>query len=206
MWGGPGNPVGIRPCLEQVSIPLGAGTSTSPTKWGDRWAGEVAPLDLSWGLKPTWTSSPEAEERIPQAGREKIRRWWCRGEVGDPPHTGHAGAVDPCENAHRNSGKQSERMKERGRPGCLLHGSGDHLLLQLQVILIGMLALFGPALGGRNTEVSLSPARPASPKPPPGPCPCWCQPCIERGARWEGQEGSPCQGESQARGGNRSNF
>lgn len=73
----------------------------------------------------------------------------------------------PVKNAHHNSGKQSERRKEDGQLVQLLHGSGDHPLLRLQVVLIGVLALLGPAVGGRNTAVSLPPVRSASPKPPP---------------------------------------
>ena len=118
---------------------------------------------------PAWTPAPEAEKHVPQVGREKIRRRWRRGEVGELPRMGDAGAEGPCENAHRDSGKQSERRKVGGWPGCLLHGGGDHPLLWLQGVLVGMLALFGPALGGRSTVVSSPPARPASPKAPLGP-------------------------------------
>ena len=50
------------------------------------------------------------------------------------------GAEGPCGNAHHDSRKQSER-REGGRPGCLLHGSGDHPLLGFQGILVGVLAL-----------------------------------------------------------------
>lgn len=167
--GGPGHPEGTPPRLEQVSTPLALGTSALPTRWGDRQAGEVAPPDLSWGPMPARTPAPEAEEHVPQVGREKIRRWWCRGEVGEPLHTRDAGAEGPCKNAHRNSGKQSEKKKEVGRPERLLHGGGDHPLLGLQGVLVGVLALFGPASGGRSTAVSSPPARPATPKPPLGP-------------------------------------
>lgn len=82
---------------------------------------------------------------------------------------GDAGAEGPCKNAHRDSGKQSERRKEGSRPGCLLHGGGDHTLLRLQGVLVGVLALFGPVLGGRSTALSSAPARPASLKPALGP-------------------------------------
>jgi len=110
-----------------------------------------------------WTPAPEAEEHVPQVGREKTRRWWCHGAAGEPLCTGEASAEGPCENAHHDSGKQSERRKEGGLR-CLLHGGGDHRLLRLQCVLIGVMALSGPASGGRSTAVSLAAARPASPK------------------------------------------
>lgn len=167
--GGPRHPAGTPPCLEQVSTPLGLGTSTSLTRWGDYKAGEVAPPDLSWGPMPAWTPAPEAEEHILNVGMEKIRRWWCRGEVGKPLRKGDAGVEGPCENAHHDSRKQSERRKEGSRPGHMLHGGGDHPLLDLQGVLVGVLALFGPTLGGKTTTLSSLPARPAFPEAPPGP-------------------------------------
>lgn len=124
--------------------PLELGTSTSLTRWGDHQAGDVAPPDLSWGPMPACTPASKAEEHVPHVGREQTRRWWCRGEVGEPLHKGDAGGEGPCKNAHRDSGKQSGRRNEGGRLGHLLHGGGDHPLLWLQGVLIGVLALFGP--------------------------------------------------------------
>lgn len=75
----------------------------------------------------------------------------------------------PVKNAHHNSRKQSERKKEDGQLVQLLHGSSDHPLLRLHVVLIGVLTLFGPAVGGRSTAVSLPLVRSTSPKPRPKP-------------------------------------
>lgn len=87
-WGGPRHPAGSPLFLEQVNTLLGLGTSTSPTRCGDHQAGEVAPPDLSWGSMPMWTPAPEGEQHVPRVGKEKIRRWWCHGEVRAPSLTG----------------------------------------------------------------------------------------------------------------------
>lgn len=48
----------------------------------------------------------------------------------------------------------------------LLHGRGDHLLLGLHGVLVGVLVLLGPAPRGTSAMLSSVPARPAFPKPP----------------------------------------
>lgn len=54
---------------------------------------------------------------------------------------------------------------EEGGGWVLLHGRGDHLLLGLHGVLVGVLVLFGPAPRGTSATLNSIP-RPASPKPP----------------------------------------
>lgn len=93
---------------------LGLGTSTSPTRWGDHRAGEVAPPDLSWG-------------HLFSGEKSMSHRWKRKGSGGGgavkrpgPVTHGGASAEGLCENAHRSSGKRIERKRRVAGGRCYM--------------------------------------------------------------------------------------
>lgn len=64
-----------------------------------------------------------------------------------PLTAGGASAEGLCETPSQQWEGNGEEKKGGGR--VLLHGRGDHLLLRLHSVLVGVLVLFGPASEGQ---------------------------------------------------------